>query len=183
MADVPQAADTSIPSFLPAADEPPSGQEQLDALQQALDPAQSPVDLIVQQAAPPPIGRSYDFDFPSRSFVRSANGHAPAHTVGEATLRKWIEKCLSTERGARPIHPPGYGLERMTDMYGGPVNQSPPVDLEQRIQDALTFHPRIAAVTDFGATFDPDDEYVAVTFTVITDRDERVPVQPIAVTL
>lgn len=169
-------------SFLPTDDEPQSGQQQLDALQQALDPVASPVDLIVTAAPPPPVGRSYDYSFLSRRFVRAPGGKAPLGTIGESTLKLWVEKCLSTERGAHPIHPPGYGLASLSDLYGGPVT-APPADLEQRISDALTFHPRIASVTDFGVTDDPDDEYVSVTFSVVTDRDETIPIPPIQVSL
>lgn len=182
MADIAQPATNPVATFLPASDEPPSGKEQLDALQQALDPSSSPVDLVVAQEPPPPVGRSYAFDFTTRSFVRSQRGHAPATTVGLATLQAWCEKCLTTERGAFPIHPPGYGLTNAADMFGEPVG-APPLDLEARIKDALTFHPRIANVEDFGADWEQDEEYVSVSFTIITDRDERLTVDTVAVTL
>lgn len=175
-------SEAAVPTFLPATDQVPSGQEQLDALQQALDPTQNPVDLIVTQAPPPPVGRSYSFDFVARRFVLGP-GHSPISTIGTETLQQWVEKCLSTERGAYSIYPPGYGLANISDLFGGPVTSSPPIDLEQRISDALTFHPRIASVTDFGATVDPDDEYVSVAFTVVTDRDETVPIPPVQVSL
>jgi hypothetical protein len=181
MADVAQPANT-VPSFLPANDQPATGQEQLDALQTALDPTQSPVDLVVAVEPPPPVGRSYAFDFDSGSFLRSGNAHAPIATTGLETLKAWIQKCLTTERGAFPIHPPEYGLQSAPDLFGGPVG-APPIDLEARIRDALTFHPRIANIADYGATWDPDDEYLSVSFTVVTDRDERVQVPNVAVTL
>lgn len=180
MTDVAQPALAG--SFVPASDVPPTGAEQLAALQDALDPTQSPVDLIVAAAPPPPVGRSYAFDFQAGRFVRAANGHAPAGTVGEATLRTWVEKCLGTSRGALPTQPPGYGLLNVHDLVGGPVG-APPTDLEQRIHDALTFHPRIASIADFGFAFDEDEEYLSVGFTIITDRDERVPVVALGVTL
>jgi len=163
---------TQVVAFLPTADEPLTGKEQLDALQQALDP-EGQVDLVVSNDPPPPVGRSWAFDFETNRFVRSANGKGPAGTTGEATLRKWVEKCLSTARGAHPIHPPGYGLLNKDDVIGGPV-AAVPVDLETRIRDALTFHPRIVNVTDFGVDYELDDDYVSVRFTVVTDRDETL---------
>lgn len=166
---------TDIVQFVPTDDEPLFAEDALAALQDQLDPSQAP-DLIVSKATPVPLGRSPAFDFSTKRFDRRPGSKGPAWTTGDGTLKGWIEKCLMTARGAHPIHPPGYGLVRPQDIIGGPVTE-PPADLAQRITDALTFHPRIASVRDFAFAFDPDDEYLAVGFTVITDRDEQLPVE------
>lgn len=176
-----ESPSNQIVQFVPTNDEPMFGQESLDALQDALDPNANRVDLIVTQATPAPLGRAPKFDFAARAWERAPGAQGPVMTHGNETLKNWIEKCLSTARGAHPIHPPGYGLQRPEDLIGGPVTEVP-ADLTQRITDALTFHPRIANVTDFAFDYDPSDDYLAVSFTVVTDRDETVQVDSLLVT-
>lgn len=164
-------------SFLPAG-EGPTAEETLQQLEDALDPSNR-VDLLVERDPPLPVGRSWQFDFLAGRFLPETTSHGVKETHGEATLRSWVEKCLATARGAHPIHKkpgevPRYGMTRLDDLVGGPVVY-PPADLEDRIRDALTFHPRIVDIADFGVAFDPDDDYVAVVFTVLTDTSDQVP--------
>jgi len=159
------------PSFLPV--DGLTSEEVLQTLEDALDPS-SRIDLLVAADPPIPVGRSWAYDFAQGRFLPAVSGQGLLETHGAGTLRSWVEKCLSTARGAHPIHPAGYGLVRREDLIGGPVAH-PPADLEDRIRDALTFHPRIADITDFGVAYDLNDDFVAVVFTVLTDRSEQIP--------
>jgi Protein of unknown function (DUF2634) len=161
-------------TFLPQTTTGLSSDEALAQLEEALDPTSGRVDLIVRRDPPVPLGRGWAFDFSRGRFLPAPGGHGARETHGAATLRGWIEKCLSTDRGAHPIHPPGYGLTRRADLIGGPVAH-PPADLEDRIRDALTFHPRIVDIVDFGVGWDDNDDYLAVSFTAVTDQHDRLP--------
>lgn len=174
-------------SFLPLEDEPPSAREQAELADEEILAGLTDPDLDelpLEQEEKEPIGRSWAFDFAREGFVyghevgSSATGkHGPLQTYGVATLRTWIEKCLHTARGAHPVHPEDYGLEPLDDIIGGPVLGAPAADIEARVREALTFHPRIDDVTDFRAVIDPDNEYVAVSFSVLIDDEAALSFQ------
>jgi hypothetical protein len=105
-------------------------------------------------------------------FQVPGGGHGPLETRGLSTLTTWVEKALRTDRGAHPVHPDGYGIERPFDLVGQPVDTNQAAALHERIREALVFHPRISDVTDFSSDFDPDEEYVSVAFTVHLDSGE-----------
>lgn len=167
-----------VTRFTPSLDEPLLGEESLARSQDDLERFPNEIDLIVQQEEPPPLGRSVAFDWTGGRFFRSQAQRGPLETRGIASLKEWVAKCLNTARGAHPVHPTGYGLVRADDMIGGPVG-SPPADLKDRIRDALTFHPRIEDVVDFVFDENPDDEFYGVSFTVVTDSSDRVPVEAV----
>jgi hypothetical protein len=145
-----------------------------EALSSPLQPGQ--VDIDIAFDPPQPVGRSWAFDWQARRFVTGTRSRGPTATRGLATIEGWIAKCLSTSRGAHVIHPPQYGLSRgTTDMISRHVGFVP-ADLEERVHDALVFHPRIADVRDFSYDFDPDEEWTAVYFTVVLDDDSTVTV-------
>jgi hypothetical protein len=123
--------------------------------------------VVVDPAPPPPLGRSWAFDFGSESFVRSRG--VPLETRGTQTLLGWIDKCLHTERGALPIHPPEYGVVDLRSIFGRPVDQLSAQELEERFREALTFHPRIADVTDLRLVVDETAGTGHAEFAVITD--------------
>jgi hypothetical protein len=175
-------------SFLPLTDDAiPDPDDSLDAVEDD-DDDQSPFvdesdvsDIVVADDAPPPLGLSWAFDFQAGTFLLNG-GHGPLETRGLATLRGWVEKCLMTARGAHPIHPPDYGVEGLLEVIGEAASDGVAGDLEDRIRDALLFHPRISDVTDFDAYMgDPeeddehdsaDDETLFVSFTVVTDDED-----------
>lgn len=133
------------------------------------------LDLVVAEEPPPALGKSWAFDFIENEFpITSAQG--PVRTRGLVTLRYWIEKALRTNEGDLPIHPPGYGVRNLSRMLG---RGAPDViaDLEPAIREALLFHPRITDVLDFSAAFDPDDEFVEVSFRVVTDEELELTVE------
>jgi|1185.fasta_scaffold84709_2 phage baseplate assembly protein W len=176
-------------SFLPPDDDPiPDPDEELDGLEddeaeRFIDSDEAP-DVVVLDEPPPPLGLSWAFSFEAHTFLRGGLS-GPLETRGLATLRGWIEKCLQTERGQHPIHPPDYGLER-PDILGEPVGDEAAADLEEAVRDALLFHPRITDVTEFevymgevDSSDDPnlivsDDEALYVSFTVVTDDEETI---------
>lgn len=87
-----------------------------------------------------------------------------------------LHNCLRTDRGAHPVHPAGYGFVRPhPGLIGGAVGQIP-ADLEVRIREALTFHPRISDVSDFAYAFTDDEDFLSVGFTVALDDDTLIPI-------
>lgn len=160
--------------------QPPEPVEPLDALadlEAAFDLQGQPADLLVVEEPPPPLGRSWAFDFARGRTVRRGGGAIETH--GDATLRVWMEKCLRTTRGAHPIHPPGYGLARRTELIGQTLAGAPVAEVEARVREALTFHDRIAGIDDFEFELDEDNESVFISFTVIRDDDSRLPVETV----
>jgi hypothetical protein len=158
------------PALVPETDVPEEPEDVLAELENALQTFPSDVDLVVGEEEPPPIGRSWAFDWAMRDFVRSSGSAGPQPTRGLETLTEWIEKCLRTARGAHPVHPQGYGVAQASadGLVGGPVGSIPP-DLEERVKDALLFHPRITDVRGFSYSSDPDDEWLGVSFTFEVD--------------
>lgn len=180
-----------IPSILPGVDDPLSGQDALTALQTQLTGAPGETDLIVapDDSAGQPIGRSWLFDHHSLAgasgggFVKSPGALSPLPTSDMTTLRMWIAKCLHTARGAHPACPPNYGLTPSNDLLiGGNVGQLPS-DLFDRIEEALMYHPRITACENFEFDFDPDDDIVNVTFTVVLDDEDELTISRLGVSL
>ena len=161
--------------FSPAAPEPVDPDSAIADLEADFQATTAPPEVIVVQDEPPPIGRSWAFDFTQEQFLTNVRSHAPLETRDIATLILWAEKCLRTARGAHPIHPPGYGLQDPHGLIGQVITGAPVADLEARIRDALTFHPRIVDIQDFEYGFDPTDEWIAVSFTVVLDNDNLIP--------
>lgn len=143
----------------------------LDVLDERLvNPGAPPPDLIVTDASPPPLGRSWAYDFVAQQFVTSPAGGV-ADTHGLATLRVWIEKCLRTERGAHPIHSDDYGMVRPFDMIGMQLTDISKQDLEQRISDALTMHPSILSIDKFQMSYSTDGDDALYVSYIVTLAD------------
>lgn len=130
-------------------------------------------DLVVSiEPAPEPIGRSWAFDFQAKRFVLA--GHAPLETRRTQTLRYWIEKCLRTPQGAVVIEPADYGFESPTDIFGDQFDSADIGTLEDRVREALLFHPSITGIEEFRAAQSTEDEEVLeVAFTVVLDDDTQ----------
>lgn len=128
---------------------------------------------IAVDTAPPPLGRTWRFDFAAQTFV-NGSGWTPLIDRGRATLLQWIEKAMLTERGSCPIHPDEYGMEDPFSIIGRRIDAAVPDDLEARVRRCLTYHPRIRDVRDLEWAVDQDDgEAVVVSFTVLlVDEDE-----------
>jgi hypothetical protein len=157
---------TTTPTFVPALDVPVEAQDEFDALQTQLGATEDDLDLIVPAAEPDPIGRTWVFDWGSRTFFNGGQARGPLEARGFISLQEWIRKCLLTEQGAQPIYPASFGLPASgIPRIGGPVGVVPP-GVEDAIKQALLFHPWIVDVTDFEFAFDPDDTAVNVSFTV-----------------
>lgn len=163
--------------FQPPTDDPTSGSDALADLEAAFDAQGDPADILVIEEEPPPVGRSWAFDFSTAQFVRRGGG--PLETHGDATLILWAEKCLRTARGAHPIHPPGYGLVRPFDLIGRLVAGAPVAELEERIREALTFNPRIGDIADFSWDLDEDNEAVAISFSLVLADDSRLSLETV----
>jgi hypothetical protein len=161
-----------VDAFLPEEEEPVAPEEALAEMEQALLDEPAEADLIVG-APPPPLGRSWAFDWQLRNFARGQGHRGPQPTRGEATLQQWIIKALRTARGAHPVAPETYGVPQASieGMVGGPVGVVPP-DLEQRVTDALLEHPRITEVRDFAYEHDPSGDWLRVGFSFELDGGE-----------
>jgi hypothetical protein len=135
-------------------------------------------DLLITEEAPPPVGRSWAFEYwgEREGFVREG-GRGALETREIATLRQWIEKCVNTERGVHPIHPPDYGLRGLNEVIGAPPSSLALGTLAERVRQALIFHPRISDIENFRYSFDPDDDLLEVSFRVLLDGDESVDVE------
>ena len=178
----PEEPDDFVEQILPSDDEPLAEDEELAELEDSLDTLPDEDDLVITAPPPEPVGRSWAFDFQARRFLHGPSGHSPANTFGDATMRGWIEKVMHTDRGAHPIHPDEYGIDRAGGIFGGPPQQFPTGDYEERIRDALLFHPRITDVRDFAWDVDPMDEAVECKFTVMLDDESEIEFGAVRVT-
>lgn len=129
--------------------------------------------LITTEPEPTPLGRSWAFDFETKRFVMA--GHAPIETRRTQTLRYWIEKCLRTPQGGLIIEPPDYGFEKPTNVFGDQFDSADVATLEERVREALLFHPAISDIENFDLAPDPEDEEVALMrFHVVLDDQTRL---------
>jgi hypothetical protein len=169
------AEDTGF-DLLPVVNDPPEPLEELSLLDQLADPSTLPP----ATPEPTPLGRSYAYDIANRTFLASPSG-GPLMTYGADTLKAWIEKAMLTERGAAPVHRvPDYGMDGAYDFIdGGPFDAGAAGELEARLRDCLTVHPRIEDITNFAVDYDdgvetgePPDDAVFVSFTVVVAGDD-----------
>ena len=115
------------------------------AATEAIEDEATEADLQIVDPEPPPIGRTWAYDFYSQSFLKS--GKSPVTLRGDAALAGWIEKCLHSVRGASVVHSPEYGLIKpLTDYIGDDPGDT--VELETDIEEALLFHPSISSIED-----------------------------------
>ena len=131
--------------------------------------------LVIVEPEAQPIGRSWAFDWATRRFVRAAGGGI-AETRGLDTLRGWIVKALKTPRGGAPVLPDDYGVDGggLESLFGTSTASLDVAELTERITDALTVHPRIAAVREVDIALDASDEAAALSLTVVLDSDEEL---------
>ena len=170
MADITEPLNDSVEQITPAGVPVP---EESEAQRLDGDPTLLSDSLIVTDEEPPPIGRSWAFDFASEQFIPAAGG-SPLKTYGAATLRFWVEKCLRTPRGSRPIHDAEYGMRDLWSIIGSAPDIGSEADIEERVREAVTFHPRISDVAGFFMEWSEEDEAIYLTFTVVTDDDEAL---------
>lgn len=178
---LPEDQSANAPVLLPVQQDPLPADDAFTRFEESLDQQPNATDLVVVQEDPPPLGRSWAYDFVNAQFVMAPGAHGPLTIRGISTLEQWVEKCLRTARGAFPIYSDDFGIDLPRDFYGGVVSQFPDDLFEERVTDALTKHPRIVDVTDFAFDFDPDEEYVAATFTVQTGTGDTLNFQNVQV--
>lgn len=157
---------------LPDPAEAPTAEEEAAALEQTLEGFDDAVTVVATE--PPPLGRSWAFDFNESRFEVSPTSRAPAETYGVQTLTTWCVKALQTAQGAHVIYPSDYGMREPNRWIGRRLTGADYAQMETDVHDALTFHPRIVNVVDFLAEQDPNQEYVEVSFTIVLDTDERI---------
>lgn len=123
--------------------------------------------VVVDSAPPPPLGRSWAFDHGTELFIRSRG--VVLETRGIETLLGWVDKCLHTARGALEIHPPEFGLVEPDRIFGRPIAELSAQELEEKFRDALTFHPRIADVTNLQLHTDDETGRAFATYIIVQD--------------
>lgn len=170
---------TTPPEFLPPDLDPPTPEEEAEALDDLS--LQDDDDLVLARAPQPPFGRSWAYDFTRPGFMRPDAAHAPLETRGKETIYFWCIKALQTARGAHPVYPSDYGMDEPFGEIGRVFERTGSAGLETRVHDALTFHPRIVDVQDFSAFQDPNDDVILMSFTVVTDDDDALTVQGLPV--
>jgi hypothetical protein len=146
----------------------PAGPE----IEDGLAPADDLPTIVVDDTDPPPLGRTWVFDYGADTFARGGRG--PIETRGIGTLIQWIEKALRTQRGTSVLHPAGYGLVDPYVMFGRPVSELSEGEITVQLQ-ALTFHPRIVDVVHVRLLRDPSSEVAFVTYEVLTDPPTEDP--------
>jgi hypothetical protein len=171
---IPESEYDDVGSLLPSEDTPLSPEGELALAESSLDAIDTD-DLIVQEEEPPPLGKSWSFDFQRNRFQRTEQAHGPQATSGLRTLEAWIEKCLRTDRGAHPVHSDAYGVDDPFGMIGHPVESALPDDYPDRVTRALLAHPHIADVRRFRSEFDPDDDVLLVSFLVVLLDETAIP--------
>jgi len=144
----------------------------------ALDPFRP--DLLVEETPLPPFGKSWKFDFATSKFLK-VPGRGPLRTQGIDTLRAWIEKCLFTARDAHPIYSEDYGTDDPFGWAGQPFTDEAVGDLERKVSEALTQHPRILEIEDFTTDYDPGDEELFVRFRCVIDGGDDLIIDDLAV--
>jgi hypothetical protein len=147
--------------------EPESPETLLDDVEDAVDAVDAGVTLTVTV---PPLGRSWGRDFVGNQF--KPFGAGPIQTSGLDTLRMWIEKCLRTARGAHAVYSDKFGVEGPVDEIGMQLTELTSTELEEKVTEALTQHPRISDIDNFESFANPDDDYLLVNFDVVVLGEE-----------
>lgn len=154
------------------------GVEELpDSAEEAFATAEEAVegdDLVVSvEPQPEPLGRSWAFDFSSKRFVMA--GHSPVETRREQTLLYWAEKCLRTPQGGSPIEPADYGFDSPSELFGETIDAAEVGTLEDKVREALLFHPAITGIENFELLPDEEDgEVRLVNFQIVLDDETRL---------
>lgn len=168
MSDVfPEPDFDPVSSLLPESDEPLSPEDEFRRFEESFDTPVLPPELVIQEAPPTPVGRGWAFDFNKRRLIGGPSGHGPLTTHGEETLKMWIVKTLQTARRAHPIYSDDYGMELPGDFFGGSVDRFPTDRYHDAVREALLVNQNIADVIDLRSRYDPDETYVALSFTVV----------------
>jgi Protein of unknown function (DUF2634) len=173
---VPEPDADAVPSLLPIQEQPLPADDAFRRFEEALDQRPDSDDLVVTQEPPLPVGRSWAFDFERKAFERAPGQTGPVEIRGDDALRQWIETTLRTARGAHPIYSDDYGIDMPADFIGGTASSFPLDVYEDAVTEALLVHRQIASVEDFDVLYDPEQEYVGVSFTLIkasTDDDSE----------
>lgn len=171
----------AVTQFLPDDAEATDADEEFDALDEVLDSVGVDPDLIVTTEELPPLGRSWAYDLESHRFA-TGEGKGPLETHGLATLKGWIAKALTTELGASPIYPDGYGIDGLAEMFGAPLVAVANGQWESEIRRCLMYHPRITDITDFQVRVDQETESVWFSFVVEVDGEPALTIADIAIT-
>lgn len=167
--------------LIPPADTALSAEVQLDlAAQEALEDPLSEEEEGSDDFTIP-FGRTWAFDFVTRTFIRS--GTAPAEVRGQAALQQWILTALHTARGAHASCPDEFGMEDVDDWIGDVDPLEAMADFEARLRDALLVHDRIAEIDDFEYELSPADGVIFIrSLVIITDEEEAVPLLDVEIT-
>lgn len=154
-----------------------SADDILAASTAAIEDLDADEDIEIAPVELPPIGRNWAFDFQEGKFI--AEGRSPKTVRGDAAIQAWAEKCLRTQQGSAAALPPEYGLaQSLSDYLSTQADEDDLATLESDIEEALTFHPQIQTIEDFGVQFgtSPEGEVAAaISFTIILGDGSEIP--------
>jgi len=183
MADDFVTPDEDFDPIVPTDDDEFDANADLDDIEERLDDPSLFGDEVVQddlvlETEPQvySLGRSWLFDFGQFRFVTDrSRARAPARVTGIPQLQNWVEKAIYTSRGSLPIYSDDYGLEEPDLIIGSPFTSAAAASLRRRVEECVTFHPKIIGIDDFAAVPVEDGEAVDVSFRLQLDNDDVVP--------
>lgn len=108
-----------------------------------------------------PIGRTWAFNFETGEFDMPTGG-TPRKLQDDdvVILQQWIRRALTTERLAYNIYPQGFGIELAPVLSHSLTGPAATAYVITSVIEALTFHDRIASVTNVSVTDENDTIYI-----------------------
>lgn len=123
--------------------------------------------------APEPLGRTWQFDWEARRFVR--RGQSPAETSGFGALEQWCLMAIHSARYAHAVFSDEFGMEDPDAPLGEFAVGEILADWQRNLVDALLVHERITAIENVDVTWDPSDGTLYLNgFDVVTDEEQRL---------
>lgn len=132
-------------------------------------------EVAVEEPPLIPLGRSWAFDWRAGRFKRQ--GGAPAEVRGIDALKEWLEMARRTKRGAHACFSNAFGMEGPEDWMGHVNVDEATADYGADLEETWGVHDRVAAVVDYRAHFEEDEETIVIDeLRVVTDLEGARPV-------
>jgi hypothetical protein len=177
---VPDAQDLGF-VMLPPDDEGVEPVADLDAAAASALEASGADQITVEDDPPVPFGRTWLFDFQAGRTVRQ--GIAPAETRGIGALRMRCLMAVYSARYAHAVFSDAFGMEHPEEPVGRLLNDEVVAEYGERLKEALLrVDPRIVAVDNFEATYDPVRGVLEIeNVEVVTDDEDRIPLENMSI--
>lgn len=138
---------------------------------------EDPRDVPVTEDPPVPFGRSWLFDWSAGRFVRQ--GRSPTPVSGTMALREWLITASRSAWNAHAVFSKNFGTERPESALGRVGSEAllEAGDWAARLREAWLVHDRIVAVEGLDVRMIDDTIWLGP-FTVVTDENEEIPIEP-----